>query len=86
MQEAFSNSNKIEFYTDAAKYWEKIPPTLDGMLGGFGFISQTDIGGSNVFLKSLFKVRNSTCFSTIIIFFFIKVKNCKLELIRTTIS
>ncbi|XP_011506450.1 PREDICTED: N-terminal Xaa-Pro-Lys N-methyltransferase 1-B [Ceratosolen solmsi marchali] len=44
-----------EFYEDAAKYWEKIPATVDGMLGGFGFISQTDIIGSKQFLKSLFQ-------------------------------
>jgi len=45
-----------EFYTAAAKYWDRIPPTVDGMLGGFGFVSQTDIKGSTVFLKSLFQV------------------------------
>ncbi|XP_031837976.1 N-terminal methyltransferase [Nomia melanderi] len=44
-----------EFYTAAAKYWEHIPPTIDGMLGGFGFISQTDIKGSTTFLKALFE-------------------------------
>lgn len=46
----------LEFYTDAAKYWEKVPPTVDGMLGGFGFISNTDIEGSQGFLKIIFKV------------------------------
>jgi len=45
-----------EFYTAAAKYWERIPPTIDGMLGGFGFISQIDIRSSMIFLKSLFEV------------------------------
>lgn len=44
------------FYTAAAEYWEHIPPTVDGMLGGFGFISQIDIKGSTRFLKSLFEV------------------------------
>ncbi|KYN28973.1 PREDICTED: N-terminal Xaa-Pro-Lys N-methyltransferase 1 [Trachymyrmex cornetzi] len=47
-----------EFYTAAAKYWDRIPPTVDGMLGGFGFISQTDIKGSTLFLKSLFEIEN----------------------------
>lgn len=56
MEQEYCESNELEFYTDAAKYWEKIPPTVDGMLGGFGFISQTDVGGSSVFLKSLFKL------------------------------
>ncbi|XP_011869026.1 PREDICTED: N-terminal Xaa-Pro-Lys N-methyltransferase 1 [Vollenhovia emeryi] len=47
-----------EFYTAAAKYWDRIPPTVNGMLGGFGFISQIDIKGSVIFLKSLFKLEN----------------------------
>ncbi|XP_076234947.1 N-terminal methyltransferase [Calliopsis andreniformis] len=46
------------FYTAAANYWEHIPPTVDGMLGGFGFISQTDIRGSTMFLKALFESKN----------------------------
>lgn len=54
-----------EFYTAAAKYWDRIPPTIDGMLGGFGFISQTDIKGSTVFLRSLFEVFTvTTCTTT----------------------
>uniref|UniRef100_T1IR29 Alpha N-terminal protein methyltransferase 1 n=1 Tax=Strigamia maritima TaxID=126957 RepID=T1IR29_STRMM len=46
-------SDKDQFYTVAKKYWEKIPPTIDGMLGGFGYISNTDIQGSEKFLKPL---------------------------------
>ena len=44
------------FYTDAAQYWSAIPATVDGVLGGFGFISHRDIQGSITFLKQLFKV------------------------------
>lgn len=51
-----ANDCQGEFYSAAAKYWDRIPPTVDGMLGGFGFISQTDIKGSTIFLKSLFEV------------------------------
>lgn len=47
-----------EFYEHAKKYWAKIPSTVDGMLGGFGFISDTDIKGSRLFLKSLFNLNN----------------------------
>lgn len=47
-----------KFYTDAVKYWDKIPATVDGMLGGFGFTSQTDIQGSKAFLNGLFKLTN----------------------------
>nr|CAD7410924.1 unnamed protein product [Timema cristinae] len=45
-------------YDLAAKYWSGIPATVDGMLGGFGFISHTDIQGSLKFLRQLFKMRD----------------------------
>jgi protein N-terminal methyltransferase len=59
-----TDSNAIEtegkgrssFYTNAAEYWSAVPATVDGVLGGFGFISRTDIQGSVSFLKKLFKV------------------------------
>uniref|UniRef100_A0A2P2I9H1 Alpha N-terminal protein methyltransferase 1 n=1 Tax=Hirondellea gigas TaxID=1518452 RepID=A0A2P2I9H1_9CRUS len=41
-------------YSDAASYWSEVPPTVDGMLGGFARISSADIKGSETFLKSLF--------------------------------
>lgn len=44
-------------YVESLTYWEGIPPTVDGMLGGFGFISSVDIQGSEQFLKTLFQVR-----------------------------
>ncbi|XP_023710769.1 N-terminal Xaa-Pro-Lys N-methyltransferase 1 isoform X2 [Cryptotermes secundus] len=47
--------DRTSFYTHAAKYWSAVPATVDGMLGGFGIISQTDIQGSVSFLKQLFK-------------------------------
>lgn len=50
------DSEMPKFYKDAIDYWSNIPPTVDGMLGGFGFISDIDIQGSENFLKSLFKV------------------------------
>ncbi|KAK0090110.1 hypothetical protein PV325_002942 [Microctonus aethiopoides] len=47
-----------EFYTRAVKYWDNIPATVDGMLGGFGFISHIDINGSEYFLESLYKLKD----------------------------
>jgi Putative hydroxyindole-O-methyltransferase. len=47
---------RTSFYGNAAVYWSSVPATVDGVLGGFGFISQTDIQGSLSFLKQLFKV------------------------------
>ncbi|XP_047357811.1 N-terminal Xaa-Pro-Lys N-methyltransferase 1 isoform X1 [Vespa velutina] len=44
------------FYKASEKYWDRIPPTVDGMLGGFGFLSEKDIDGSSHFLFSLFEV------------------------------
>ncbi|CAK1556335.1 unnamed protein product [Leptosia nina] len=45
--------NRI-FYKKAAKYWSSIPSTIDGVLGGFGFITDIDIKGSKQFLNELF--------------------------------
>lgn len=59
MQEQQYDTRQGEFYTAAAKYWDRIPPTINGMLGGFGFISQSDVRGSTIFLKSLFEVRRN---------------------------
>ena len=53
------NTGNGDFYKDAADYWAKVPPTVDGMLGGYGFISSIDVNGSHQFLKRLYRV--STC-------------------------
>ncbi|EDV58195.1 alpha N-terminal protein methyltransferase 1 [Drosophila erecta] len=42
-----------EFYNKAQKYWSEIPATVNGMLGGLGYISAIDIQGSNVFLREI---------------------------------
>lgn len=46
-------------YKKALEYWSEIPPTVDGVLGGFGFISDIDIKGSTQFLNSLLLLENS---------------------------
>lgn len=46
----------IDYYKNAAKYWETVDGTVNGMLGGFGKVSDVDIDGSNKLLKALFKV------------------------------
>lgn len=40
-----------EFYNNAKNYWETIPPTIDGMLGGFPEVSTVDVKTSLVFLR-----------------------------------
>lgn len=47
--------NDEEFYSHAENYWSSVPATVDGMLGGYGFISQTDIRDSKLLLKHIFK-------------------------------
>ncbi|XP_026777370.3 N-terminal Xaa-Pro-Lys N-methyltransferase 1 isoform X1 [Pangasianodon hypophthalmus] len=43
--------NETSFYLKAEQYWKDIPPTVDGMLGGYGSISSIDINGSKKFLQ-----------------------------------
>lgn len=50
-----NESNNIN-YKKASEYWAEIPATLDGVLGGFGFISDVDIEGSSLFLKSILSI------------------------------
>lgn len=45
------------FYTDGAEYWSKIEPTVNGMLGGLGYLNNNDIKDSDRFLKTLCKDR-----------------------------
>lgn len=47
-----------KFYKDARNYWANIPPTIDGVLGGYGHISDTDIDGSRAFLNRIFSFPN----------------------------
>ena len=52
-----------KYYNDGANYWSSVDPSVNGMLGGFGNISNIDIEGSAKFLKGLFKVIRSSTFS-----------------------
>jgi len=38
------------FYSQAEDYWREVPPTVDGMLGGYGSISNLDLNASKSFL------------------------------------
>ncbi|KAG1148287.1 hypothetical protein G6F37_003531 [Rhizopus arrhizus] len=42
---------KPEWYSDAQKYWNAVPATVDGMLGGFETIDPIDVKGSINFIK-----------------------------------
>ncbi|KAL0274221.1 UNVERIFIED_CONTAM: hypothetical protein PYX00_006693 [Menopon gallinae] len=56
MPEIFKNESK--FYQDADDYWSQVEPTVNGMLGGFGNISNIDIQGSELFLKKLLNLKD----------------------------
>ncbi|XP_038589640.1 N-terminal Xaa-Pro-Lys N-methyltransferase 1 [Micropterus salmoides] len=43
--------DEASFYSNAEDYWKEVPPTVDGMLGGYGSISNIDINGSRSFLQ-----------------------------------
>eukprot|EP01065_Artemidia_motanka_P025975 TRINITY_DN30912_c0_g1_i1.p1 TRINITY_DN30912_c0_g1~~TRINITY_DN30912_c0_g1_i1.p1 ORF type:complete len:256 (+),score=93.44 TRINITY_DN30912_c0_g1_i1:75-842(+) len=45
-----SSDGKLEWYSKAVEYWEKQPPTVDGVLGGFGHLSDPDLRESTAFL------------------------------------
>uniref|UniRef100_A0A069DQY0 Alpha N-terminal protein methyltransferase 1 n=1 Tax=Panstrongylus megistus TaxID=65343 RepID=A0A069DQY0_9HEMI len=47
------------FYENAKIYWSKIPATVDGVLGGFGYISKCDLESSEQFLQSLLITANA---------------------------
>ncbi|EFX90389.1 hypothetical protein DAPPUDRAFT_299834 [Daphnia pulex] len=55
-QDVKVDSKESAFYVDAAKYWEQVPPTVDGMLGGLSSISDIDLKGSQRFLNSLYQL------------------------------
>lgn len=51
--------HEASFYSNAEHYWKDVPPTVDGMLGGYGSISNIDINGSKAFLCKFLGVRHS---------------------------
>lgn len=48
---------EAHFYSNAEVYWRDVAPTVDGMLGGYGSISNVDLNGSKAFLKKFTGVR-----------------------------
>ncbi|NP_001089614.1 N-terminal Xaa-Pro-Lys N-methyltransferase 1-B [Xenopus laevis] len=43
--------DETQFYGKAQNYWKNVPATVDGMLGGYGHISNTDLNSSKKFLQ-----------------------------------
>lgn len=53
-----------QFYSKAETYWKEVPPTVDGMLGGYGHISSIDINSSRKFLQRFLRVGRSGVLSS----------------------
>lgn len=47
-----------EVHKNAAKYWANVPATIDGVLGGYGHITDIDIDGSKLFLNHILSSYN----------------------------
>ncbi len=47
------------WYNKAVEYWDKQEASYDGVLGGFGHVSEVDVRDSEQFLK---KARGCLCF------------------------
>lgn len=45
-----------KFYSHSKDYWAKQPPTVNGMLGGYDYVSTPDIEQSQHFLNYFLKV------------------------------
>lgn len=56
--------HEASFYSNAEHYWKDVSPTVDGMLGGYGSISNIDINGSKAFLHKFLGVRRSFTMSS----------------------
>uniref|UniRef100_A0A1I8PMU0 Alpha N-terminal protein methyltransferase 1 n=1 Tax=Stomoxys calcitrans TaxID=35570 RepID=A0A1I8PMU0_STOCA len=53
LQDLMATTSEKEFYVKAQKYWSEVPATVNGMLGGLGYINAVDVEGSTKFLREL---------------------------------
>lgn len=52
-------SNREGWYSKSKNYWKEVPSTVDGMLGGYGSLTQSDLLSSAQFLAKLFTGLNT---------------------------
>eukprot|EP00899_Mesostigma_viride_P004955 jgi/Mesvir1/14460/Mv05172-RA.1 len=45
---------KVDWYRKGVSYWENVPSTVDGVLGGFGTLSEPDVTESDIFLQEVY--------------------------------
>jgi hypothetical protein len=51
------SKNAAKFYNHSRDYWAKQPATVNGMLGGYDFVSECDLKQSQELIDWLFTVR-----------------------------
>lgn len=56
LTEITTDESRENWYKQGVDYWTKTEATVDGVLGGFGSISDIDIRGSREFIKALPKI------------------------------
>ena len=52
-------SDRESWYSTSKQYWEQVPSTVDGMLGGYGSITHLDLADSAMFVAKLYTGLNT---------------------------
>ncbi|CAL0329590.1 unnamed protein product [Lupinus luteus] len=52
-EQAGDPKKKSKWYNDGVTFWEGVDASVEGVLGGYGFVNDADINGSEDFLKVL---------------------------------
>lgn len=55
IQERDESTGELKWYSKAKGYWENVAPTVNGVLGGYSYVSNIDAKGSQTFLMPLLK-------------------------------
>ncbi|XP_022926332.1 alpha N-terminal protein methyltransferase 1-like isoform X5 [Cucurbita moschata] len=57
MEQVGNPTKRTQWYREGLGYWQGLDASVDGVLGGYGYVNDTDIMGSEVFLKSILAER-----------------------------
>ncbi|KAG0305277.1 hypothetical protein BGZ98_004376 [Dissophora globulifera] len=66
MSDASHSTESPTWYTDAEKYWNSVPATINGMLGGLGQLARPDAVSSLRFLSDFVSPPSSSSASSIV--------------------
>lgn len=54
-RERDDETGELQWYKRAKDYWENTPATVNGVLGGYSYVSVMDVKGSQAFLAPLLR-------------------------------